>query len=42
MRNLNFLLIGLLFAAVYAVAGGAASFVAKMIIPAYFEPPVRC
>lgn len=29
MRNLNFLLIGLLFAAVYAVAGGAASFVAK-------------
>ena len=29
MRNLNFLLIGLLFSAVYAVAGGAASFVAK-------------
>lgn len=29
MRNLNFLLIGLFFAAVYAVAGGAASFVAK-------------
>lgn len=29
MRNLNFLLIGLLFAVVYAVAGGAASFVAK-------------
>lgn len=29
MRNLKLLLIGLLFAAVYAVAGGAASFVAK-------------
>lgn len=29
MRNVKLLLIGLLFAAVYAVAGGAASFVAK-------------
>lgn len=29
MRNVNFWLIGLLFAAAYAVAGGAASFVAK-------------